>query len=297
MPGKVWCAALVMAACLNCNAAASQICVTDDADATLCLDDPVKRIATLSPGATELVWAAGAGDSVVAVVDFSDYPPQAKRLPSVGSHTRIDMERLLTLAPDLAVVWVSGNPAAQIAALEDLRIPVFAIEPRTIDGVASVVQRLGRLAGTEAAAQAVSDRFLEGMTALDNRFRQREPVTVFYQIWDNPLMTISDEHLIGQVISLCGGRNSFGQLNDLVPRINAEAVLARNPDAILAGGMGEANDTWLTAWQRYPGLRAVQLGNLFFIPPSLIQRPTPRLLQGATRFCDALDTARRRISG
>lgn len=276
------------------HACADPLCVTDDTENTLCLAAPAQRIATLSPGATELVWAAGAGESVVAVVDFSDYPPAATALPSVGSHTRIDMERLLTLKPDLAIVWVSGNPVAQIAALEKLNIPVFAIEPRTIEGVATAVQRLGRLAGTEAVAKPVSDHFLEGMTALAEQFQHRKPVTVFYQVWDSPLMTVNHQHLIGRVISLCGGHNSFGELPDLVPRINPEAVLAQNPDAILAGGMGEANDDWLVAWRQYPGLRAVQRDNLFFIPPSLIQRPTPRLLQGATLFCDYLEVARQR---
>ena len=268
------------------------VCAKDDTGAQICLDQPAKRIAALSPGATELVWAAGAGDQVVAVVAYSDYPPAARQVTSVGSHTRMDMEQLLALKPDLVIGWVTGNPPEQIRMLEDLGLPVFSIEPRTFEGVSSAIERLATLADTENAGFAEADRFREGIARLRNEYRDAEPVPVFYQVWDEPLMTVNNQHLIGKVITLCAGVNVFGELDRLVPRISTEAVIGADPEAILAGGMGEENRHWLTRWAEFPGLKASSLENLYFVPPSLIQRPTPRMLKGSRLFCDKLDLAR-----
>lgn len=267
-------------------------CATDDLSREVCLHDPARRIATLSPGATELTYAAGAGNQVVAVVSFSDYPPEAKEVTSVGSHTRIDLETVVGLAPDLVVGWVTGNPAEQLETLEALGMPVFYIEPRTVDGVAHTIERLARLAGTEVVGQSVADGFRDGMADLASRYGNREPVRTFYQVWDEPLMSVNREHLIGQVVQLCGGDNVFGDQPRLVPRLDDEAVLAANPDVIIAGGMGEENRHWLTHWEQYTHLAAVAENNLYFVPPSLIQRPTPRLLEGARLLCEKLEQVR-----
>lgn len=267
-------------------------CVVDDRDREVCLHNPARRIATLSPGATELTYAAGAGEQVVAVVSFSDYPPEAKQVASVGSHTRIDLEALVSLAPDLVIGWVTGNPAEQLETLEALGVPVFYIEPHTIEGVASAIERLARLAGTEAAGQQVADSFRHQMARLKTLYAEREPVTTFYQVWNEPLMSVNDQHLIGQVMQLCGAVNVVGEQPRLVPRLDDEAVLAANPEAIVAGGMGEENRHWLTHWEQYSHLMAVTNSHLFFVPPSLIQRPTPRLVEGTKILCEQLDSVR-----
>lgn len=286
--------AMLLLAVLSAVSAQAEVCATDDTGTQVCLPAPAQRIAGLSPGASELLWAAGAGDQVVAVVAWSDYPPEAKAVPSVGSHTRLDLEKLVSLQPDLVIAWVTGNPQEQVETIRNLGLPVFAIEPRDFDEVSSVIERLATLAGTEAEGWAEAERFRRGIAELAARYSDRPPVPVFYQVWDEPLMTVNDQHLIGKVITLCGGRNVFGDLPRLVPRISDEAVLAANPEAILAGGMGEENRGWLDRWQRYGSLDATRTGNLFFVPPSLIQRPTPRLLQGSELFCQKLEIARGR---
>lgn len=275
-------------------ALASPVCATDDLGKEICLEQPAQRIAALSPGATELAWAAGAGDQVVAVVAYSDYPPAAKKVTSVGSHTRMDMERLLELQPDLVIGWVTGNPTEQLATLREMGVPVFSIEPRSFEAVSDTIERLSALAGTEAAGFAEAERFRKGITDLRARFSGADAVPVFYQVWDEPLMTVNRDHLIGEMIELCGGDNVFGHLERLVPRISAEAVIAANPEAILAGGMGEENRHWLNRWQSFPSLTATERDNLFFIPPSLVQRPTPRMLEGTRLFCEKLEVARDR---
>lgn len=273
----------------------ADVCATGDVGEMLCLPAAAERIVALSPGATELLFAAGAGEQVVAVVEYSDYPPAALELPSVGNNTRIDMEALLALQPDLVVTWVTGNPSAQVELLQELGIATFAIEPRTFDGVSSVIERLSILAGTEPAGVAEAQRFREGIATLSEQYLGANPVSVFYQVWGQPLMTINNDHLIGKVIQLCGGVNVFGGMPGLVPRIGAEVVLQSDPHVILTGSVDGASDDQLDRWKSYSGLKAVVRNNLFFVPSSLIARPTPRLLEAARLVCEKLDVARERI--
>lgn len=274
--------------------AQAAVCVVDDRGRDVCLEQPAQRIAALSPGATELIYAAGAGDNVVAVVSFSDYPEAAKSVTSVGSHTRIDLERLVSLQPDLVLAWGTGNPSEQIDTLKRLGMTIYYVEPHEFDDIARNVENMGRLAGTQQKANDNAEYFRAGIEALRQGYQSSSPVRVFYQIWEAPLMSMNGDHYISKAVSLCGGVNVFADSPRLIPRLSQEAVLLKNPEAIVAGGMGERNAHWLNAWRAFPELQATQRDNLFFVPPSLIQRPTPRLLDGVQILCEKLDIARAR---
>jgi len=274
---------------------ANATCVEDDRDRTVCLDNAAERVVSLSPGATELLFSAGAGQQVKAVSAWSDYPPEAADLPQVGDSNRLDLEAIVTLEPDLVVAWVDGNSATQLGKIESLGIPVFWLEPRTFADIASAVERLALLTGHEDTGAARAAEFLSAMGELHDRYRDAPPVRVFYQVWHQPLMTINDEELIGRAIRLCGGDNVFGHLPRLVPRLGTEAVLEANPEAIITGGEDKEDRRWLDQWQRYPELKAVAVGNLFLVSPSLIQRPTFRMLEGSEELCQVLEQARARL--
>ena len=275
------------------SAALAEVSVSDDIGREVRLTRPAQRIVSLAPHITELLFSAGAGDRIVGVVEYSDYPPAAKELPRVGAYNAVDMERILALRPDLVVAWASGNPPALIEQLRGLGLTVFLSEPRELEDVASNLERLGRLAGTEATAQAAADAFRRRLRALRERYSARAPVSVFYQIWFRPLMTVNGEHLISKVIRLCGGRNVFAALPALVPKLDVEAVLAADPQAIVAGVREPGDDSWQADWRRWPQLRAVREGHLISVPADLLQRHTLRILDGAERLCTALDAVRR----
>lgn len=273
---------------------AAEVRITDDSGAEVSLRQPARRIVSLAPHLTELLFAAGAGNQVVGVVSYSDYPEAAKALPQVGSYTNVDMEALAALQPDLVVAWKSGNRNAHLERLAALGVPIYVNEPRNLDDVARSLENLGRLAGTEQEATAAASQFRTRLQSLRSRYSNQPAVRTFYQVWDRPLMTINGEHLIGDVIRLCGGENVFANLPQLAPTISIESVLSANPEAIVASGMGEERPEWLDQWRRWPSLTAVARDNLFFIPPTIIQRHTPRILDGASRLCMQLDGARRR---
>lgn len=270
----------------------AQVCVHDDAARQVCLPAPAQRVVALSPGVTELLFAAGAGAQLVAAVSFSDYPDAAKKLPRVGSHERVDLEAIAALQPDLIVTWGSGNPSSQIDTLLGLGLPVFFSEPQTFSGVADTLTRLGVLTGQQEIAEQRAQAFEKKIATIQTRYADAETVSVFYQVWETPLMTVNGKHFISQVIQLCGGENIFSDHATLVPRISREAVLAKNPQAIVVGGESDVSTTWLTPWQRFTTLRAVQNDFLFFVSPSLLQRPSPRLADGAQALCEKLERVR-----
>jgi iron complex transport system substrate-binding protein len=278
---------------MACGTTRAEVAATDDAGKLVRLARPAARIVSLSPHVTELLFAAGAGERVVAAVEYSDYPEAAKRLPRIGSYAALDLERIATLRPDLAVAWGSGNPPAQVAQLARLGIPVFISEPKKLEDIPATLRRLGLLAGTAAAEMAARD-FERRHAALREKYAGRRSVAVFYEIWNQPLMTVGGDHVISAAITLCGGRNVFAQLTQPAEAVELEAVLQANPEAIVSGGMETVRREWLEQWRRWPQLAAVKRGNLFVVPPDLLQRHTPRLLDGAERLCEALETARQR---
>jgi iron complex transport system substrate-binding protein len=289
----LFCGFLLSLACLLVSPDASaEIRVIDDTGKPVILAKPARRIVSLAPHVTELLYAAGAGSRMVGAVEYSDYPEDAKRIPRVGSGFGFDMEAIVAMQPDLIIAWQSGNPSWQVARLSGLGFPVFVTEPRRLDDVAGLLERLGRLAGTEAVATKVASEFRHQRAQLQAHYSGRPPVAVFYQVIDVTLLTVNGQHLINDVIDLCGGQNVFSDLPSLTPRVDVESVLQKNPDVILASGYAPLWPTWRERWRAWPAFSAAARGNLFFIPPDLIHRHSPRILQGAEQVCAALEKAR-----
>jgi len=260
---------------------------------TVTLDAPARRIVALAPHSVENLFSAGAGAALVGRVSSSDYPPQARNIPLVGSFNAYSLEAIAGLQPDLIVIWGSGNGAATLGKLEVLGIPIFVSEPRQLEDIPRDIRALGLLAGTGETSEAEALRIEGELTALRERYGQRPPLTVLYEIWNDPLQTINGDHLISQVISLCGGRNIFADVATLAPRVSVESVLVLAPEAIIASGSSATRPRWLDEWRRYPALPAVRDNGLFFADPDLLERPTARVLQGAKSLCEQLDTLRR----
>ncbi|WP_018719077.1 cobalamin-binding protein [Arhodomonas aquaeolei] len=275
-------------------AAAAAVSAVDDAGRRIELPEPADRIVSLAPHATEILYAAGAGDHVVGAVSYSDWPPAARDLPRVGSYDAVDYERILGLDPDLVVAWRSGNGEETVERLRKLGLTVFVSEPRSLEAIPETVERLGRLAGTPEPARTTAARFRSERDHLAERYSGQPSVSVFFQIWNHPMITVNGEHLISRVIDLCGGRNVFAGLDPLVPRVGTEAVIAADPEVIIAAGRGRERPQWLDDWQQWPSITAVARDNLFNVDPDVIHRASPRILTGAARVCQALETARGR---
>ena len=280
----------------NIAPGAEAITVVDDVGRTVALERPATRIVSLAPHITENLFAAGIGHRVIGAVNYSDYPEEARRIPAVGGYDNFDIETILALQPDLIVAWKEGNQFQQVERLMKLGLTVFVNEPNRLEDVAADITRFGILGGREDEARAIAREYIAGLSGLRNRYSGLEKVTVFYQVWPNPLITVTDRQIIGNVIRLCGGSNIFAGLGTPTPQVGKEAVLTENPDTIIASGMNEARPDWLDEWKQWSFLNAARYGNLFFIDPDIIQRHSPRILLGTRQLCETLEQARKNIS-
>ena len=274
-------------------AAHAAISVTDDEGATVAIGAPARRIVSLAPHATELLYAAGAGERVVGVLSTSDWPPEAAAKPKVGDARALDLERIVALEPDLVVTWPYAAPA-QVGALHSRGIAVFVANPATIDGIAADLERLGMLAGTEPTAAARAAEFRARLARLSAQHAGARTVRVFYEIWNAPLYTIGGKHLITEGIRVCGGENVFAALALPAPGVSVEAVLAARPEAIVAGADRGIRPAWLDDWKRWTALPAVASGNLFTVDANHLHRAGPRFLDGVEELCAVLAQARAR---
>lgn len=267
--------------------------VKDDRGVVVDVPARASRIVALSPHLVEIVYAAGAGAKLAAVVRYSDFPPPARRLPQVGDAARFDVERIVVLKPDLVLGWRSGNPARELARIERLGFPLFVTEPRRIEDIPRIVRAVGALAGTGAAAEESAAVFEREVQELRRRYGARAAVRVFYEIWHRPLLTVNGQHIISDVIALCGGENVFADAPALTPTVSLEAVLAARPEVILGGSSamhpGDLEKRWAAA--PIDVLRDIPVRS---IAPDVIQRQTPRMIEGARAVCAHLDEVRRK---
>lgn len=272
----------------------AEVSVRDDVGNVVRLAQPAKRIVSLAPHMTETLFSAGAGERIVGTVEHSDYPEAAKKIRRVGGYSRLDLEAVAALKPDLIVGWQSGNAAAHLDKLKGLGYTIYVSQPNRIEDVAGEIERLGTLAGTDAIAAPEAKRVRERLATLRAQYGGKTPVRTFYQIWKQPLMTVGKNQIISDAIRLCSGDNVFGTLEQMAPTVTVEAVIAANPEAIVASGMGDSRPEWLDDWKKWTSIEAVKRDNLFFVQPELIQRHTPRLLDGTEMLCRHLETVRER---
>lgn len=268
----------------------------DDSQRKITLNKPAQRIISLAPHATELLFAAGAGSQIVGVSDYSDYPEQAKKITSVGNIFALDLERVIALKPDLVVVWGTGNAKLLTSKLRENHITVFESEPHDFEAIASSMERLATLTGTTAIGFAAAEKFRTRLASLRQNYKLKDTqkyISVFYQVWRKPLITLNDQHLVSQAIHLCGGKNIFGDMKEISPTISVESVLSQNPQAIIAS-TGEKQDV-LADWLQFPGLLAVSKNNLFTVEGDWINRSGPRILDGTEVLCQRLANVRNKL--
>jgi iron complex transport system substrate-binding protein len=255
---------------------------------------PAERIVTLAPHLAELVYAAGAGERLVASVEWTNYPAEAAALPRIGDAFRVDLEALAALAPDLVLAWQGGNPDHMLEQLVQRGYRVVAFAPERLEDIGAHLLEIGRLAGSPGPAAEAAARYRAGLESLRRAQAGKRELKVFYQVSWRPLYTVGGRQLISEVIALCGGRNIFQDLGELAPAVGMEAVIARDPEVILTADVQRAE---LAEWRRWPSITAVARGHLYAVDGDLVVRATPRILEGSRQVCEALDRARRGEEG
>jgi len=273
---------------------AAEISLTDDLGRKVELKQPARRIVTLAPFLTELVYAAGAGARVVGVSAYSDYPAAAKALPQVASAAGNSIESIAALHPDLVLAWKDSIRAEDVERIARLGPQVYVAQARGLADVPRLLGVIGTLAGVDT--RALGAAYDARLARLRAQYAGRPEVGVFLEIWSHPLTTISGRHFMNEALAICRARNVFADLAGVAPEVSWEEVYARDPAVVVGVGSAASPAEFRAAWREHATLSAVKSGRLVFIDPDRLQRPTTRTPEGIAELCAALDAVRPRAA-
>jgi len=280
-----------IASCISSSSAA-EISLKDDLGRTVEMAAPAKRIVTLAPFLTELVFTAGAGDRVVGVSAFSDYPPQAKKLPQVSSAVSWSLEEIAALNPDLVLAWRDNMRVQDVSRLSSFGIAVYVADARNFEDVPRALEAIGRLVGRDTSA-AIGE-YRDKLERLRAQYASKPKVTALLEIWHSPLTTIAGRHFMNEALEICGARNVFADLSSVAPVVGWEEVIVRDPDVIVGINSAGSEKDFRAAWSERATLRAVMKGHLVYADADRLQRLTARTPDGIASLCAAIDRVRPR---
>lgn len=272
------------------------ITITDDAGKTLSLTQKPVRIVSLSPGATELLFAAGAGDRVVGTVVGADAPEAAKKIERLGDANALKYERLKALKPDVIVIWRDMTHELVLESLQKLRLPIYQISLRSFDDMPRSIRRLGKLAGTESAAEAAARQTEARIAALPKNPTSKNVANapaLFFMMWDVPLYTVGSRHLMNDAILRCGARNIFDDIDFPAPIVEFEEIKKRNPDVILMGAPPITSRDWRERWSQFPAVTAVAARQMIHFVDVRLTRMGPTAIDAVPALCEQLKPMRK----
>lgn len=247
----------------------------------------LERVVSLAPALDEIMLELGAGEQLVGVLGRQDRPAALAALPSVGEYGQLEIETLISLRPELVLLWPDSISASQRQQLRQLGIPLYEADPHTLDDLATQVDEIARRVGRAERGQQLAAQVRETLARLRQEYQREPPLRVFYQVWDQPLYTLGGRQIVSDALRVCGAENLFAELALAAPQVNLEAVLVRDPEVILA-----SEPQLLAAWQAWPQLHAVQRAQVWAIPDRGLERPSLQMLKATEQLCKLLRTAR-----
>ncbi|MCG8315803.1 MAG: cobalamin-binding protein [Pseudomonadales bacterium] len=288
------CFILSIAIVPNVLASASHIAVTDSFGREIKLASPANKIISLAPHNTETLFYIGAGNRIVGTVHYSDYPEEALKIPRIGGYDKLNLEKIITLKPDLVVAWKSGNDSRGIKRIEQFGIPIFYSDDHSIQGIAETMAALGKLTGLNAQSLALKNEFLSRYQTFIAANKNKVPIKIYYEVWQSPRYTLGGTHFSAEIFKVCGGKSLFEDVMEKAPIVSLEAIIARNPQIILVGDRhGEQSLKELrNRWQQWPQIDAVKNQHIYYVDADIYTRSSPRALDAIEHLCATLDKVR-----
>jgi len=278
-----WTIALLMSAGIlfaHAASGAERISVTDLLGRTMTIPESPSRVVSLAPNITEIVFALGEGHRLVGVTRYSDYPEAAKQIQKVGSYVHLDLERIISLAPELCLAIKDGNPREAVSRLESLGIPVYAVDPRNLESVLEALQRIGELLGAEEKAHRIVQEIQQRIQKVESRVHQvSHRPRVFFQIGVSPIVSVGTHTFIHELIVQAGGIN-VAEGPTPYPRFSREQVLGLSPDIVIITSMARSAvfSKVKAEWEQWEDMPAVRNNRVFVQESNLFDRPSPRLV-------------------
>ncbi len=253
----------------------------------------IERVVSLSPSATELIYAAGLGDKLVAVSSYSNYPAEAKHLEKVAGVNSINIERIIALKPDLIVAWRSGAPLRALDQLQSLGFTIYYSDITQLAEIPQQIEELSQFSDNPKVGEQNARIFRYKLHELRDKYRNKEPVSYFYQLDRNPMFSVAQNHWPSEVLNLCGGRNIFANAAAAYPQVGIEQIIAYAPEVIFTSS-STAQDT--QAWHKWQHIPAVKNQRIHSLNADWLDRPGPRSLKAVEQVCHFLDSARAKIN-
>lgn len=243
----------------------------------------VERVVSLAPSLSEIVLELGAADLLVGVLDGGERPVALANVPSVGHYGQLDMERLLSLKPDLILLWPGSVGPAQREQLQHLNIKVYVAEPHNLEQLTTQVLDIAEQLGRADAGRQLAAQLRQRLSELRQRYQRAQPLRVFYQVWNQPLYTVGGGQIISDALSVCGARNVFDDLKLPAPQVSIESVLQRDPEMILVGDQAQ-----LEAWKVWPKMAP----RVRLVPDKGLERPSGQMVEAVARLCQVISPSR-----
>ena len=275
-----WLSSLALIICMPIQATADT--VVDQLERRVVVPDDPRRVISLAPSITEIVYALEQGDRLKGVTRCSDYPREATKLPRIGYYVRLDIERIVALNPDLCIATKDGNPKAIIARLESLKIPVYVVNPHDLDTILETILEIGTILNAGERAKTLATRMHTRIQRVKSRVAQvNYRPRVFFQIGISPIVSAGTDTFIHELIELAGGIN-LAQGRLAYPRFSREQVLALEPEVFIITSMSRQAvfEQVKAEWRRWPNIPAVRDERIFLVDSDLFDRPSPRLVSG-----------------
>ncbi|ENG7517415.1 vitamin B12 ABC transporter substrate-binding protein BtuF [Vibrio harveyi] len=255
-------------------------------------NEPVQRVISLAPHATEIAYAAGLGDKLIAVSEMSDYPEQAKDLEKVSNYQGIKLERIIALQPDLVIAWPAGNPAKELDKLKQFGIPIYYSTTGTLEDIAKNIEQLSQYSEKPEVGRKAAEDFRAQLEALKEKYNTEDKVSYFYQLSEKPIITVAGKNWPSEVFTFCGGKNIFAKGSAPYPQVSIEQVITRQPEVLFTSRHAMSNDGMWAEWKS--NIPALKNGHVWSLNSDWINRPTPRTLNAITEVCEHFESVRQK---
>lgn len=264
--------------------------IIDQVGRSVTVPEQPKRVVSLMPSVTEIVYDLGAGAKLVGATMYANTPPAASKLPRVGSYRQLDVEKIIRLQPDLCLAVRDGNPKHIVDRLVEVGIPVFVVDPRTLDEIRESIILLGTILKVESQAKLMANNMDRRLSAIDQAVRQAKTAPqVFFQIDAAPIISAGSNTFIDKLITRAGGIN-LASGSKPYPRYSWEDILEMQPELVIIASMagGHTTEELKAGWQKWPYIPAVKNNKLYVVDADLFDRPTPRLIDGLERLLEIM---------
>ncbi|HCX04590.1 MAG TPA: cobalamin-binding protein [Clostridiales bacterium] len=260
--------------------------ITDGYGREIEIEKPAEKIISLAPSMTETIFALGAGDRLVGVTTYCNYPEEAKEIDQVGDFEGPNLESVIEKNPDVVVALAMGDD--EKSKLEDAGITVFLQDPQNLGEVFDNIKKIGTILGLQEEAESLTSNMNAKKDSIVETVSNYDSKKVFYEVWSEPLMTAGPGSILDEMINLSNGENIAYDAESLYPEYSLELLIERNPEVYLTADDGFKTVEDIKNREGYENITAIKENNIYMLHPDIVSRTGPRIIEGLEMIAQAI---------